>query len=345
MTAHPLPAAPASIGLRAAAYCVDLLVACAAGTVCAGVAFAMVLATSGVGALGPALLVAAGGAVAGVLTWAVVYTAMQGGAGSVGQRAFDLKLARELEGRSIGFWQALGRNLVWALSCAIFVGWFTPLFDASPRRQGWHDRAARALVVSVPRPVARVAAVPVSPVTAAVPRVDEPKPAPDPQTWFLAAPALAQLAESTRVTSPRAAAPSAVLLPGAGAQRDITRTVPPPAQRAALFADAPVLAVLTWDDGSRMAVYGRTLYGRNPAAERGTVSVPVRDETLSLSKTHFEIGGDASGAWIADRHSTNGTVLVRDGGRHPLVAGRPTTLRPGDRLELGDRTAVVGLSA
>lgn len=129
---------------------------------------------------------------------------------------------------------------------------------------------------------------------------------------------------------------------------DSTRTaitVPPPAQRAALFADAPVIAVLTWDDGTRMAVYGRTLYGRNPAVEAGIVSVPVRDETLSLSKTHFEIGGDVSGAWIADRHSTNGTVLVRDGGRHPLVAGMPTSLRAGDRLELGDRTAIVGTAS
>jgi hypothetical protein len=106
-----------------------------------------------------------------------------------------------------------------------------------------------------------------------------------------------------------------------------------------------VLAVLKWDDGSLLAVYGPTLCGRNPKVEWGLLSVPVRDETLSLSKTHFEIGGDATGAWIADRHSTNGTVLVRDGGRHPLVAGLPTTLRAGDRLELGDRTAVVGLAS
>jgi hypothetical protein len=118
-------------------------------------------------------------------------------------------------------------------------------------------------------------------------------------------------------------------------------SVPPPAQRAALYAGAPVLAVLTWDDGTRMAVYGRTLYGRNPAGEDGAVVVPVRDETLSLSKTHFEIGGDASGPWVRDRHSTNGTILVRDGGRIPLVAGLQTTLRPGDRLEFGDRSAVV----
>ena len=116
-----------------------------------------------------------------------------------------------------------------------------------------------------------------------------------------------------------------------------------PAQRAALYPEAPVLAVLTWDDGSRMAVYGRTVYGRNPAPEDGAVSVAVRDETLSLSKTHFEIGGDAAGAWIIDRHSTNGTNLVRDGGASR--AGRrdcPTALRAGDRLEFGDRSAAVG---
>jgi hypothetical protein len=122
-------------------------------------------------------------------------------------------------------------------------------------------------------------------------------------------------------------------------------TVPRPGKASlapSRHAAARVLAVLTWDDGSRMAVYGPTLCGRNPGVEWGIASVAVRDETLSLSRTHFEIGGDASGAWIADRHSTNGTVLVRDGGRHPLVAGLPTSLRPGDRLELGDRTAVVG---
>ena len=120
--------------------------------------------------------------------------------------------------------------------------------------------------------------------------------------------------------------------------------MPPPAQRAALYDEAPVIAVLMWDDGVRMAVYGRTLYGRNPAGEPGVVAIAVRDETLSMSKTHFEIGGDPSGAWIVDRHSTNGTTLVRDGGRIPLFAGVRTTLRSGDVLELGDRRATVGLA-
>lgn len=255
MTARPLPdAAPASAGTRAAAYAVDLLVACAVGVVCAAVAVGAGLALGAAGDSGTlalVFLVAAGAALAGMLACAAVHAALQAAGGSVGQRAFGV-----------------------------------PVADAVPRAA---RRAARAAASA----------------------------APDPQPWFLAAP------------------PAAV---------DVTSTLPP-AQRAALFAEAPMLAVLTWDDGSRMAVYGRTRYGRNPAVESGVASVPVRDETLSLSKTHFEIGGDATGTWVADRHSTNGTVLVRDGGRHPLVAGLPTALRPGDRLELGDRSADVGLAS
>ncbi|MBN9195286.1 MAG: FHA domain-containing protein, partial [Microbacterium sp.] len=103
----------------------------------------------------------------------------------------------------------------------------------------------------------------------------------------------------------------------------------------------PPVAVLVWDNGTRVAVYGRTLFGRNPAREDDATAVAVRDETLSLSKTHFEMSGDASGAWVVDRHSTNGVVLVRDGGRIALVAGERTAVRTGDRLEFGDRSATI----
>ena len=50
-----------------------------------------------------------------------------------------------------------------------------------------------------------------------------------------------------------------------------------------------------------------------------------------------------TGAWIVDRHSTNGTTLVRDGGRIPLR--RPacvTPLHAGDALEFGDRVVARG---
>jgi hypothetical protein len=105
---------------------------------------------------------------------------------------------------------------------------------------------------------------------------------------------------------------------------------------------APVIAVLTWDDGTCMAVYGRTVYGRDPVNDGGAVAIPIRDETLSLSKTHFEIGGDTAAVWIVDRHSTNGTTLVRDGGRIPLIPGIRTTIRPSDSLEVGDRRVLLG---
>jgi len=171
-----------------------------------------------------------------------------------------------------------------------------------------------------------VASPPPSPPTVAPPHlapVVQPVPAPAPSPVLVAQAASAPATSADEVEATRMA-------------------VAPPAQRAALYPEAPVIAVLTWDDGTRMAVYGRTLYGRNPAGEEGAVAIPVRDETLSLSKTHFEVGGDPAAAWIVDRHSTNGTILVRDGARIPLVAGVRTNLRVGDRLEFGDRAVTVG---
>jgi pSer/pThr/pTyr-binding forkhead associated (FHA) protein len=101
------------------------------------------------------------------------------------------------------------------------------------------------------------------------------------------------------------------------------------------------VAVLTWDTGEQVAVYGRTVFGRDPFGGP-CATVVVRDETLSLSKTHFEVGGGpGSGAWLADRGSRNGTVLVRDGMRRTLPPGQRVPLRDGDRLELGDRRATV----
>jgi hypothetical protein len=314
------------------------------------------------------------------------------------------------------------RTIVFGLAGSIVVGWFTPLFDASGRRQGWHDLASGAVAVDArtarpdasrlprtgpaaaefPSPARPAPAMPQraagapsrepGPATPAPARPDATagRPAPaSPATAHLPTGPVADLSWLFRseppeqasppglparaprpeadpfpsVTTPFPAATTTEPLGGAGGPRTLTAAraatlawapegdddvdatraaVPPPAQRAALFAGAPVIAVLTWDDGTRMAVYGRTLYGRNPAAEQGAVAIAVRDETLSLSKTHFEVGGDAGGAWVADRHSTNGTTLVRDGGRIPLLPGLPTSLRPGDSLEVGDRRVTVG---
>ena len=64
----------------------------------------------------------------------------------------------------------------------------------------------------------------------------------------------------------------------------------------------------------------------------------MRDETLSLSKTHFElVPGDDRSLWVIDRHSTNG-VVVRRGVQHVAATpGERVTLHGGDVLEFGDR--------
>ncbi|WP_341946486.1 RDD family protein [Microbacterium sp. LWH11-1.2] len=100
--------------------------------------------------------------------------------------------------------------------------------------------------------------------------------------------------------------------------------------------------VFTWDDGTRVSVSRRTIFGRNPAAEDGAVVVPVRDETLSLSKTHFEAAAESSGGWVLDRHSTNGMTLVRDGQRIACPAGQRVPVRLGDAIEIGDRIVTIG---
>ncbi|MER7797359.1 RDD family protein [Microbacterium sp. NPDC096154] len=100
-------------------------------------------------------------------------------------------------------------------------------------------------------------------------------------------------------------------------------------------------AMLEWDDGSRHSVLRRTLFGRNPAAEEGVDTVAVRDETLSLSKTHFEIDVTVEGAFVTDRHSTNGVTVVRAGQRIEAKPGERILLEQDDALEIGERIVTV----
>ena len=100
--------------------------------------------------------------------------------------------------------------------------------------------------------------------------------------------------------------------------------------------------VFTWDDGQRVTVSARTVFGRNPEQEAGAVIVAVRDETRSLSKTHFEAGAAPTGGWVMDRHSTNGTLVVRDGARIACPPGQRMPVRLGDALEIGDRIVTIG---
>ncbi len=386
---------------RAIAYIIDVLIASAIGIV-AGLIFFGVWALTGreLTALlfgGPVLALVS-------LAWALVYTWMQGGAGSIGMRAQGLRLVSATTGEPLGFGKALLRNLVWGLTAAFVVGYFSVLFDSSGRFQGWHDKAAGALMidarvskgdahpetsamvlpappapssVAVPVSAAQPAppvAQPVAPPTAlpeetvVAPRTDAPATG-DPLISFVPGvtqptpprgPVVSPPAPAPQAPTPPASTPSVTTppAPAAPAAPPPAPAAPAPAPAAPAAPPAPVSAeddiestrisipghrlVFTWDDGQRVTVSGRTVFGRNPEQEPDAVVVVVRDETRSLSKTHFEAGASPSGGWVMDRHSTNGTLVVRDGARIACPPGQRMPVRLGDALEIGDRIVTIG---
>ncbi|MBV8347470.1 MAG: protein phosphatase 2C domain-containing protein [Mycolicibacterium sp.] len=56
-----------------------------------------------------------------------------------------------------------------------------------------------------------------------------------------------------------------------------------------------------------------------------------------MSRTHLEFGIGASGLWIQDCASTNGSHLEVDGQRHTLESAVPVTAPPGCLIHLGER--------
>lgn len=173
------------------------------------------------------------------------------------------------------------------------------------------------------QPAPPVAAPPAAPIVSPAPPVP-------PTPLAVATPAAAPTTPEPPLASAAPAAPSA---PVAADEDDLEDTrISVPGHRL----------VFTWDDGTRVSVSRRTVFGRNPAPEEGVTLVPVRDETLSLSKTHFEAAAETSGGWVMDRHSTNGMTIVREGQRIACPAGQRVPVRLGDAIEIGDRIVTIG---
>lgn len=380
--------APASLGRRIIAVIIDGAVFGAVLAVASGATVAISVLTAG--SVSPAVLLVVLPVAA--LAWFLVQTAMQGAAGSLGMRAMGLRLAHTGDDADLGFGRALGRAVVWALSCSVIVGYFSPLFDPGRWRRGWHDLAVSAVMTDAGAQAARrvpslvTAAEPAhvptpEPVSAAV-SAPAPEPAPAPAAVAVPRrePVLAAAAvtptgpEPRRVAAsdpaPQAIPPTPEPAPGEPAPRprpawapaqpgpgraartlpvDVISTVPGAPHRDGRPAGAeslapPAVAILRWDDGTRHTVYEGTLFGRGPSAQPGLRTVPVRDETLSISKTHFEIGADADGTWIVDRHSLNGVVVSRDGVPQRLAPGIRARIWSGDVLDVGDRRVTVEIA-
>ncbi|MBF0686435.1 MAG: RDD family protein [Cellulomonas sp.] len=108
---------------------------------------------------------------------------------------------------------------------------------------------------------------------------------------------------------------------------------------------------LHFDTGERVRVVGRGLVGRGPRAEDGEDILHVivlNDAARSLSRVHAEFGPQGATAeedsaiWVADRGSTNGTVVIDPAGTaRVLPAGTRALVGAGWTVRLGDREARV----
>ncbi|RQP12318.1 MAG: FHA domain-containing protein [Microbacteriaceae bacterium] len=139
--------------------------------------------------------------------------------------------------------------------------------------------------------------------------------------------------------APRAPGTSPAPPPEASALEDIesTRVV---ARRA-----AGERYVLQFSTGESVVVSGTGLIGRNPAPEPGEYVdelVPIFDVGKSVSKSHVEFGQEGGRFWVADRYSTNGTV-IRQPDAPPVRCepGKRYMIARGSRVEIGEQFFVV----
>ncbi|MGY4642924.1 RDD family protein [Cellulomonas sp. URHB0016] len=129
--------------------------------------------------------------------------------------------------------------------------------------------------------------------------------------------------------------------PGLDPQVEATRRVAP---RGDLVAEdhgggalRPASAEIELSDGRLLTIERTALVGRNPAADVDVQLVRVVDPDRSVSKTHLQIGVELGGVWIADRGSTNGTVVtLPDGAQVVCGADQQVRLRVGSTVTFGD---------
>ena len=97
------------------------------------------------------------------------------------------------------------------------------------------------------------------------------------------------------------------------------------------------VAEIELGDGRHVTIGRTALVGRNPASETDVQLVRVVDPARSVSKTHLQIGVERSGVWVADRGSTNGTVVtLPDGAQVVCRVDQQVRLRVGSTVTFGD---------
>lgn len=299
---------------------------------------------------------------------------------TVGNAILRIRTARE-EGP---FSPGVGRGFVrWFLTGAGFLvgmvgAWAvvaSSAWDASGLRRTWADRAARTVVVAVPRRV-RVAeehAVRSDAVVLQAPHlvstsargaaIDDDAESVSftgaPGSTPISTEAAAVRGAITEAPGRRAAEPSAPeqapVAPAQAAAAPQGRRaagVPVAADQAAPPAEMAVGAergalLLIFDTGQReqLPTPVAVNLGRNPSAtEQSDRLITVRDPESTVSKTHLRLEHSRGRTWVTDNGSTNGTeIRSDDGDSAPLLPGNRVLLDEGDRVRIGNRTFTVSL--
>ncbi|MDC7121069.1 RDD family protein [Cellulomonas fimi] len=139
-----------------------------------------------------------------------------------------------------------------------------------------------------------------------------------------------------------AAAPTAPPVPATGLDPELELTRPAPRRPDVRVAPArtrpvPTAAEFELSDGRRLTVERTALVGRNPATVADVQLVRVVDPARSVSKTHLQVGVEPGGVWVADRGSTNGTVVTLPGGGQVVCqVDHQVRLRVGATVVFGD---------
>jgi uncharacterized RDD family membrane protein YckC len=261
-----------------------------------------------------------------VLVVGAVFALLAGTTGRTpGKGLLGLRLVHTGTGEPIGVGPSLLRTFVLGVAAVPFgfglaaLAW-TALADVTRMRRGWHDHLVSSVVVD----------------TRPVPVPEEPEDAGPRHVVNLTAmrlmPPGRAAAELAPTSLPARAAP-------AGRPRHAATE---PTVRAPLTA---TIWQLVFDTGERVVVDSLVLIGRNPeptTGERGARLVALPSADRSVSAIHAQVVVAPDGALVVtDRHSTNGTTLVRQGLPRTLTPGRGATLVAGDVVHFGDRTMTV----
>jgi uncharacterized RDD family membrane protein YckC len=294
------------------------------------------------------------------LTWAVLVWAQRAGkAAGIGMRLDSLQIVGFSDGRPIGWGRVLVRWLVFAGLTVTVVGLIAMLVAMvrHPRRQGWHDLAANAVVIKE-RPLApprsktavgrATAPAASAPAGTGGPHPARKAPATTPAVSSAAAPSAA--AAATAVRSPVAADTDDERGKATDAETESADAASDDAEPDEATAvggptdEQPEATAYEWmlhlDDGRDVGVEHLVLLGRNPqprVGEEDATLIKVADEGRTVSKSHLAVGVDARGLYVMDRGSTNGTtVTAADGGQRPCPPGDLIDIPAGSVVSFGD---------